>query len=167
MSREIPEDPRSRLIDEVGQAAREYGTANDAVDAAAAERLGINRTDIAVLDILDQEGGKTTAGKLAKASHLTTGAITAVVDRLEKKGYVRRARDKEDRRRVLVELTEKARKKTMELYGPIAEAGYRNLEEYTDEQLEFIRDFTRRGTDLLTAHATRIRAARPPTALRQ
>jgi hypothetical protein len=46
----------------------------------------------------------------------------------------------------------------MEQYGPIAEAGYRNLEEYTDEQLEFIRDFTRRGTDLLTAHATRIRS---------
>jgi DNA-binding MarR family transcriptional regulator len=157
MSREIPEDRRKRLIDEVGQAAREYGTANDAVDAAAAERLGINRTDIAVLDILDQEGGKTTAGKLAEASHLTTGAITAVVDRLEKKGYVRRARDKEDRRRVLVELTKKSRTATMELYGPIAEAGYRNLEEYTDGQLEFIRNFTRRGTELLTAHAQRLR----------
>jgi hypothetical protein len=46
----------------------------------------------------------------------------------------------------------------MQLYGPIAEAGYRNLQEYTDEQLEFIRDFTRRGTELLTEHATRIRA---------
>jgi DNA-binding MarR family transcriptional regulator len=158
MSREIPEDRRSRLIKEVGQAAREYGTANDAVDAAAAERLGINRTDIAALDILDQAGGKTTAGALAEASHLTTGAITAVVDRLEKKGYVRRARDTEDRRRVLVERTEHALKSTMEIYGPIAEAGYRNLQEYTDEQLEFIRDFTRRGTDLLTAHATLIRA---------
>ncbi|MGH2682899.1 MAG: MarR family transcriptional regulator [Actinomycetota bacterium] len=160
MSREIREDRRSRLIDEVGQAAREYGTANDAVDQAAAERLGINRTDIAVLDILDQAGGKTTAGALAEASHLTTGAITAVVDRLQKKGYVRRARDKEDRRRVLVELTEKVRKKTMELYGPIAEAGYRNLEEYTDEQLEFIRDVMRRATNLLIEQAGRIRGWR-------
>jgi DNA-binding MarR family transcriptional regulator len=158
MSRETPEDRRSRLIEEVGQAAREYGTANDAVDAAAAERLGINQTDIAALDILDQAGGKTTAGALAEASHLTTGAITAVVDRLEKKGYVRRSRDTEDRRRVLVELTEDARKATMEIYGPLAEQGYRNLEEYTDEQLEFIRDFTRRGTKLLTDHAARIRS---------
>jgi DNA-binding MarR family transcriptional regulator len=158
MSRETPEDRRSRLIEEVGQAAREYGTANDAVDAAAAERLGINQTDIAALDILDQAGGKTTAGALAEASHLTTGAITAVVDRLEKKGYVRRSRDTEDRRRVLVELTEDARKATMEIYGPLAEQGYRNLEEYTDEQLEFIRDFTRRGTKLLTGHAARIRS---------
>src|ERR687896_1281761 len=116
MSREIPESIRSHLIDEVGQAAREYGTANDAVDAAAAERLGLNRTDMAILDILDQTGGKTTAGALAEASHLTTGAITAVVDRLEEKGYVGRARDKEDRRRVLVELTKKSRTATMELY---------------------------------------------------
>lgn len=161
MSRESPEGRRSPLIDEVGQAARQYGTANDAVDAAAAERLGINRTDIAVMDILDQEGGQTTAGKLAEASHLTTGAITAVVDRLEKKGYVRRARDKEDRRRVLVELTEKARKKTMELYGPIAEAGYRNLEKYTDEQLGFIRDVLRSATELLSDHATLMRADGP------
>src|SRR5919106_4165240 len=156
MSREIPPNRRKQLIDEVGQAAREYGTANDAVDAAAAERLGLNRTDMAIMDILDQEGGRTTAGALAEASGLTTGAITAVVDRLAKKGFVRRARDKEDRRLVLVELTEKARKKTMELYGPIAEAGYRNLEQYTDEQLEFIRDFTRRGTELLSDNARRI-----------
>jgi DNA-binding MarR family transcriptional regulator len=157
MSRESREDRRRRLIDEVGQAAREYGTANDAVDAAAAERLGLNRTDMTIMDILDQAGGKATAGALAEASHLTTGAITAVVDRLEKKGYVRRAHDKEDRRRVLVELTKKSRTATMEIYGPIAEAGYRNLEQYTDNQLEFIRDVMRRATDLLTSHATRIR----------
>jgi DNA-binding MarR family transcriptional regulator len=69
--------------------------------------------------------------------------MTAVLDRLEQKGLARRVRDTEDRRRVLVEVTEEMRKGAAELYGPPEEAG-QGLAMYTDEQLEFLIEFLRR-----------------------
>ena len=81
--------------------------ATDVVDDLVCQLLGVNRTDARCLDILDQQGSMS-AGDLAEASRLTTGAITAVIDRLERAGYARRVPDPSDRRRVLVEPTEKA-----------------------------------------------------------
>jgi DNA-binding MarR family transcriptional regulator len=86
------------------------------------------------LDIVDY-AGPITAGDLAKQSGLTTGAVTAVLDRLERKGYVRRTRDTADRRRVLIEMTDEARQRAMEFYGPLAEAGMKTMEEFTLAQL--------------------------------
>src|SRR2546421_9910341 len=80
---------------------REYTSAVDAVNQIVAERMGINRTDHRGLEILSRRG-PMAAGDLAKASHLTTGAVTAVLDRLEEARDGRRCRGPEDRRRVLV-----------------------------------------------------------------
>ena len=66
--------------------------AADALDAAIAEWLGVNRTDVICLDILARLG-TVPAGRLAEESRLTTGAITAVLDRLERAGYVQRLDD--------------------------------------------------------------------------
>ena len=75
----------------------------DVVDELVSQLMGINRTDSRCMDILDQHGSMS-AGDLAEASRLTTGAITAVIDRLERAGFARRVPDPSDRRRVLVEL---------------------------------------------------------------
>src|SRR3970040_1730273 len=96
---------RAELIAGVGQAMREYQRANDAFDEALTVRMGLNRTDGRCIALL-QERRRMTAGELAEAVGLTTGAVTAVVDRLEKAGWARRVRDDADRRRVLVEPTE-------------------------------------------------------------
>ncbi|MBA2293811.1 MAG: MarR family transcriptional regulator [Actinobacteria bacterium] len=69
-----------------------------AFDALAAEQLGVSLTDLRCLDIVESRGG-LTAGELATASGLTTGAVTAVVDRLERAGLARRIRDELDRRK--------------------------------------------------------------------
>ena len=69
---------------------------------ALADRVGLNATDLACAGILS-ESGRLTAGRLAEVTGLTTGAVTGVVDRLERAGYVRRTSDPEDRRRVIVE----------------------------------------------------------------
>jgi DNA-binding MarR family transcriptional regulator len=82
--------------------------ASDTFDDAFSEFLGINRTDARCLSLLDREG-RMTAGKLATESGLTTGAVTIVLDRLEKAGYVRRVRDPDDRRKVHVEMTAEMR----------------------------------------------------------
>jgi DNA-binding MarR family transcriptional regulator len=71
----------------------------------AAERLGMNSTDLETLDILVLNG-RVTAGRLAELSGLTTGAVTRLVDRLEEAGMVRREPDPRDRRRVYIALCE-------------------------------------------------------------
>jgi DNA-binding MarR family transcriptional regulator len=153
----VSRDSRERLIREVADAIRAHGTAQDLLDEAAAARLGINRTDARVLDVLERSG-EVTAGAIARQTGLTTGAITVLLDRLERASYVRRTRDKEDRRRVLVEITAKARKQALELYGPIGEEAHGQLEDYSDQELRLLSDHHLRGAELLTRHALRIKA---------
>ena len=71
---------------------RAYQTSNDNFDQAIADHLGMNRTDMRCVDLIDQAGGMT-AGELARAAGLTTGAVTAVIDRLERAGMARRVAD--------------------------------------------------------------------------
>ncbi len=97
------------------------------------------------------------AGELAGESGLSTGAITAVIDRLERAGYVCRLRDDRDRRRVLVELTDEGRRRVVEVYRPIAEQGSAMLSAYSDEQLILIRDFMDTGREFLTRYAFTVR----------
>jgi DNA-binding MarR family transcriptional regulator len=70
---------------------------------ALAARIGLNPTDLEALEILMREG-PLPAGRLAESTGLTTGAITGVVDRLERKGFARRRPDPDDRRRVIIEV---------------------------------------------------------------
>jgi DNA-binding MarR family transcriptional regulator len=131
--------------------------ATDAVDEAAAQLLGLNRTDGRCLDILDQHG-QMSAGELARQSGLTTGAITAVIDRLERIGYVQRVADPSDRRRVLVGPTQQAREDSWELFGPLAEAVRPMLSGYSDEDLRLLIDFQRLSRELQERHPEWIRA---------
>jgi DNA-binding MarR family transcriptional regulator len=156
----LSSDSREQIIGEVVEALRMHQNAVDAVDDAAGEYLGINRTDMRCLDIIERRGG-VSAGELAAESGLTTGAITAALDRLEGAGYVRRIRDVVDRRRVLVELTDKAQRCSWECYGPIAQEGHKELDHLSIEQLTVIRDFMRAGYELLNRHAARMRELAP------
>jgi DNA-binding MarR family transcriptional regulator len=100
-----------------------------------------------------------SAGDLAEASRLTTGAITAVIDRLERAGYAHRVPDPSDRRRVLVELTPKAYEASMELMAkPLSELAQAFATHYTDEQLRLFIEFTRGGRELQERHAEWLRA---------
>jgi len=80
---------REAIIEEGGKVFRAYQTSNDNFDQAIADHLGMNRTDMRCVDLIDQAGGMT-AGELARAAGLTTGAVTAVIDRLERAGMARR-----------------------------------------------------------------------------
>jgi len=146
---------RRELFDQAAMEARLQQNAYDRFEEAAAEYFGVNRTDMLCLDVLDRTG-QMTAGGLARETGLTTGAVTAMLDRVEKAGYVRRLPDPSDRRRVLVELTDKARQATREVFGSLADA-VPEFDRYTDEQLILIRDFLRMGSDMLVVQAARVR----------
>jgi DNA-binding MarR family transcriptional regulator len=156
MSRE-PSPERHRLYDELSGEIRANQRATDVVDELIAQLLGVNRTDARCLDILD-ERGSMSAGDLAEASRLSTGAITAVIDRLDRAGLARRVPDPADRRRVLVELTPKAYETAMELMvKPMIELWQPLGERYREDELRLFIDFTRRGREIQERHADWLR----------
>jgi DNA-binding MarR family transcriptional regulator len=128
------------------------------MDDAAAKALGINRTDARCLDVIDREG-PVPAGRLAVASGLTTAAVTAVIDRLERAGYARRVNDPGDRRRVLVEATPLMRERAAVIWGPFS-AFHDALAKYTAEQLELLIEFHRTGREYNEARAAEVRQMR-------
>jgi DNA-binding MarR family transcriptional regulator len=132
---------KRNLIQEFIAAIRASQTATDAFDHAVADYLGLDRTAYRCLDILDQEG-PMTAGRLAERARLSPGAMTALLDRLEEKGFARRTRDTKDRRRVRVEVTPQLREMAAEIYGTPDE-GAGALAAYTNEQLELLIAFLR------------------------
>jgi DNA-binding MarR family transcriptional regulator len=132
---------RDELVEEFIAAIRASQTATELFDSTAAEYLGIDHSAYRALDILDQEG-PMTAGRLAERARLSPGAITALLDRLEEKGFARRTRDTADRRRVLVEVTPALRRAGEEFYGPPEQAA-QGLAAYSDEQLELLIGFLR------------------------
>lgn len=132
---------KEELILELIAAVRASQTATDAFDHAVADYVGLDRTAYRCLDILDQEG-PMTAGRLAERARLSPGAMTALLDRLEKRGFARRTRDTKDRRRVLVEVTPELRRMAAQLYGT-ADEGAKALAAYTNDQLELLIGFLR------------------------
>jgi len=154
----LSSETRADLIREIGTEVRINQNLTDAIDQAVCAILGINRSDARCLDIVERHG-RISAGDLAAESGLTTGAVTALLDRLERGGAVRRVPDPGDRRRVLVELTPEAQRTSTALYGPMAEAAAAMLSRYTREELLFIRDFLRRGREISSEQLTRIQAS--------
>ena len=132
---------KTELIEDVIAAIRASQSATDAFDHAVADYVGLDRTAYRCLDILDQEG-PMTAGRLAERARLSPGAMTALLDRLEKRGLARRTRDTKDRRRVLVEVTPELRQMAARIYGTPDE-GADALAAYTSEQLELLIGFLR------------------------
>src|SRR5262245_15693306 len=91
---------RRELEDALSAAMRDVSGQSVLYSQAVAGRLGMNSTDLECLDHIMR--GPVTAGRLAELTGLTTGAITGVIDRLERIGLARRADHPDDRRKTLV-----------------------------------------------------------------
>lgn len=150
---------RSRKELEAGatEAVRAWQYDQDLFDEAAAEFAGLNRTDMRVVDLIDR-AGRLTAGEIATGARLSSGAVTAVIDRLEAVGFVRRVRDTTDRRRVLVETTPLVMERMAPVYGPVAEEGYREIAAYSDAEMEAIAKFLEKNRAFLVRHTARVHA---------
>jgi DNA-binding MarR family transcriptional regulator len=152
MSRE----KKQLLVDEIIHLARAHEAANDAFDEVAREKLGINRTDLRCLNIIENKGAMT-AGRLAELSGLTTAAVTSVLDRLERAGYARRVREQRDRRHVLVEVTPLLAERATPIWGPLGEEARSTLARMSAEELQALIDFYRLGIELNERHIERVR----------
>ena len=152
---------REELEAAFGNAVRAYQTGVDNFDQAMADHIGINRTDARCVDLIDQAGGMT-AGELAKAAGLTTGAVTAVVDRLEAAGIAQRVPDPSDRRRVRIEATPKLWEVSEPLLGPMLEESQAIIDDLSDSEIARFTDFMNRAIELQARHTERVRALRQP-----
>ena len=152
MSRETKEQLAAELI----RLAREHEAANDAFDEVAARKLGVNQTDLRCLNIVENQGAMT-AGRLAELSGLTTAAVTAVLDRLERAGYARRVRDQKDRRQVMVELTPLLAERATPIWGPLEKDAQAAFAGMSAEELKSVIEFFRWGRDLNEQHIERVR----------
>jgi DNA-binding MarR family transcriptional regulator len=143
----------AELVDEI----RRSQSATDRFDQAVAEALGLNRTDMRCVDVL-QRAGQLTAGQLAEATGLTTGAMTTALDRLERLGFARRVRDAADRRRVLVEIAPEASARAQQFYREHAQQAERLYNRYSTQELELLLRFVREGREFNELHAARLEA---------
>ena len=106
--------------------------------------------------------GRVTAGRLAELTGLTTGAITGVVDRMEKAGLVRRERDEEDRRKVYVAIVPEALGKVGRFYEPLQKAVTKDWEGYTDAELKLLVRFLTQGYDTMIGVLDDLKAQQAP-----
>ncbi|MGE7623899.1 MarR family winged helix-turn-helix transcriptional regulator [Viridibacillus sp. NPDC096237] len=113
-----------------------------------AASLGLYNMDFKSLDIL-RETGPITAGELSKKTGLTTGSITALVDRLEKIGYVRRQNDPKDRRRVIIVPEYESKEEVRNTYEPLHKAMLELASSYTPEELALISQFIGKASTVL------------------
>jgi DNA-binding MarR family transcriptional regulator len=151
------ETPKQQQVGELIELFRASGNQDNAFDNLAAELLGINRTDLECLTIVERRGG-VTAGELAEESGLTTGAVTGVIDRLERAGYARRTPDEADRRKVMVEVTPEFYERADRIWGPMAREWQELISRrFTADQLDAIAEFLRTTAEIGRRHADRLR----------
>src|SRR5262247_794665 len=119
---------RADLLKQLEETLRKVSAQSVLLSDTVAKIVGLNSTDLECLDLLEI-AGPTTAGRLAEHAGLTTGAMTAVIDRLERAGFARRLRDAEDRRCVRVEALPDNLRRIELLYRPLIAAVARLNEE--------------------------------------
>ncbi len=143
------------------QAFRMLSTQAIMLHQAVADMLNLNITDYKCMDLIARLG-PMTAGKLAEQSGLTTGAITGVVDRLEKAGYAKRTDNPKDRRSVIIELTwDKKNKKAYEkIFLPLEYKIEKQASTYTSKELSLFIELIHKTAKIL--HEETIRLTKKP-----
>src|SRR6185436_7778019 len=154
---------RAALMQELEHAVRKSSAIAVIFGQTVANKVGVSSSDLECLDFLVMEG-RVTAGRLAELTGLTTGAITGVIDRMEKAGLVRRERDEDDRRKVYVAIIPEAIAKVGRFYEPLQKAVTKDWEGYTDAELKLLLRFMTQGYNTMLGVLDNLKAATEPPA---
>ncbi|EFU41127.1 transcriptional regulator, MarR family protein [Paenibacillus vortex V453] len=127
---------------------RRLGTRTVLYQQQVASSLGLYNNDFISIDIL-HEKGPITAGELSKLTGLTTGSVTALIDRLEKSGYVRRENDPKDRRKVIIVPLYEDKEDVSETYLKLYASMMDLASSYTEEELDLITQFLGKASTVL------------------
>jgi DNA-binding MarR family transcriptional regulator len=147
---------REALLQATLQLGRELSARTLMFHAAVSDRVGLSAVEHKALDLLSRAGA-LTAGQLAELTGLTTGAITGLVDRLEKAGFVRRDSHPSDRRKVVIQpVLEKMEADLAPLFADLGQQMEELLSGYSDQELAIIQDFVSRSITVLQAETTKL-----------
>jgi len=136
-------------------ATRKLTSSSLMLQYAIAEKMNLNPTDAECIDFL-MEMGPSTAGDLAKVTRLTTGAITSVIDRLQKAGFVKRENDPNDRRKVIITFIPKKHEKAKKYYAAMANDVYELFSDYSESKLKLLTQHSDALTAIFQKHAEKI-----------
>ena len=148
---------RAALLQELEHAVRRSSAQGVIFGQTVATTAGISSSDLECLDFIIIEG-RVTAGRLAEVTGLTTGAITGVVDRLEKAGFARRERDAIDRRKVFIEAVTENVAKVGRFYEHLQQAMQKVWDTYSDEELRLLLRVANQGYQTMLAATEQLKA---------
>ncbi len=155
-------DPRARILSTMLRAVGRASVHYTAFAQALASQLGISSTDLDCIAQLD-EFGPASAGQLAEALNLTSGAITGVIDRLEAARFVVREADPSDRRRVIVRLMGERMVDLQRAFASLLLAAEQSVESYSDRDIRMFVEIQQRLAGVMEQHAARLKSERLPT----
>lgn len=157
---------RDRVVAELVRETQRLARQLVRLYGAVADQLGVPITDLTCLGTL-RDRRRATAGELAAELGLSTGAVTRVIDRLHRAGFVRRLPHPTDGRRVIVELVPEAERSATGLFAGQAAEITEAMERLADGQVEFLLGFVRSRTAGARAEADRLRREGKPHATRR
>jgi DNA-binding MarR family transcriptional regulator len=142
-SNQVESTPTQRdvVLERFATLGRQLSQATVLFHEQIAGHVGLSATDHKCLDLAVQADHPLTAGQIAELSGLSTGAVTGVIDRLERAGFVRRVRDPHDRRKVLVEVSRGSLARYGNAYDGLWTALDASLTGYTEDELKAVERF--------------------------
>lgn len=151
---------RQQLLNKLWDLGRVMSTQTVFLHQAIAQSVGLNATDTKCIDlILRNPDGTITAGRLSEITGLTTGAITHILDRLEKRRFIERVRDTHDRRKVFIRVCRETLKPLFPKYEAIGKAYMALAEQYGDRELELISGYLEKSAQVSERELARLIAA--------
>ncbi len=135
-----PSKSRTEIVKDLDWRLRTFTTSAVLSANSIAQKVGLGPNDLRCAEILIRMG-PLSAGKLGKLAGLTTGAITGIVDRLEKAGWAKRAADSHDRRRVIIHPGPQDTATVDGLYDSYMDSLTKLLKGYSDSELVLITEF--------------------------
>jgi DNA-binding MarR family transcriptional regulator len=163
MSASRPRRSRAQILDELARVGRENSDATVLFHSTIASLLDLHATDYKLLGILERLG-PMSAGGIAGQSGLAPASVTNLIDRLERKGFVRRVADPADRRRVMVETVRDRIAGAGTLFASTRRSLARLWERYSDSELTVIADFLGRNAERLRIETTKLASDAAPGA---
>ena len=147
---------RARLLQTISDLGRRISTQTVFLHQAIAQSVGLNATDTKCVDLISSHpDGTVTAGQLSSQTGLTTGAVTHILDRLEKRGIIERVRDTVDCSRVFIRVRGESLEPLLPKYEALGRAFTAIADQYTDSELrvicQYLEKMSQKAEDLLAA----------------
>jgi DNA-binding MarR family transcriptional regulator len=140
---------RRALLDKIWDLGRVMSTQTVFLHQALAQSVGLNATDTKCVDLIVRAPeASVTAGWLSERTGLTTGAITHILDRLERQQFIERVRDTHDRRKVLVRVRPESLRPLIPKYEAMGKEYLHLAEQYSDKELALICDYMEKTCEI-------------------